>query len=89
MKTVNAAVFHMAAQANIRQSIVDYVGDLENNRMAMMNILDGMLEHKVGHFLRVTFCGLRRGYGNADSRSLRAGVNISLRRVKARVRDIC
>ena len=37
----------MAAQANIRKSIVDHRGDLENNLMAMINILDGMVEHKV------------------------------------------
>ena len=49
MKAVkgNDVVFHMAAQANIRKSIVDHRGDLENNLMVMINILDGMVEHKV------------------------------------------
>ena len=48
MKAVkgNDVIFHMAAQANIRKSIVDHMGDLENNLMAMINILDGMVEHK-------------------------------------------
>ena len=53
MKAVkgNDVVFHMAAQANIRKSIVDHRGDLENNLMVMINILDGMVEHKVGELV--------------------------------------
>jgi UDP-glucose 4-epimerase len=64
MKTVkgNDVVFHMAAQANIRKSIVDHMGDLENNLMAMINILDGMVEHKVGDLV---FASTSAVYGEA------------------------
>ena len=64
MKAVkgNDVVFHMAAQANIRKSIVDHRGDLENNLMAMINILDGMVEHKVGELV---FASSSAVYGEA------------------------
>ncbi|MDG6962184.1 MAG: SDR family NAD(P)-dependent oxidoreductase, partial [Nitrososphaerota archaeon] len=64
MKAVkgNDVVFHMAAQANIRKSIVDHRGDLENNLMAMINVLDGMVEHKVGELV---FASSSAVYGEA------------------------
>ena len=64
MKAVkgNDVVFHMAAQANIRKSIVDHRGDLENNLMVMINVLDGMVEHKVGELV---FASSSAVYGEA------------------------
>ncbi len=41
------AVFHMAAQANIRKSLVDHRGDLENNVVTHINLLDAMIKYKV------------------------------------------
>ncbi|MDG6982753.1 MAG: NAD-dependent epimerase/dehydratase family protein [Nitrososphaerota archaeon] len=55
-------IFHMAAQANIRKSIVDHRGDLENNLMAMINILDGMVEHRVKEMV---FASSSAVYGEA------------------------
>ena len=64
MKAVkgNDVVFHMAAQANIRKSVIDHKADLENNLMAMINILDGMVQHKVGDLV---FSSTSAIYGEA------------------------
>ena len=64
MKAVkgNDVVFHMAAQANIRKSIVDHMGDLENNLMPMISLLDGMIEHKVNDMV---FASSSAVYGEA------------------------
>ncbi len=64
MKAVkgNDVVFHMAAQANIRKSIVDHRGDLENNVVTMINLLDGMVEHKVNEMV---FASSSAIYGEA------------------------
>jgi UDP-glucose 4-epimerase len=40
-------VFHMAAHANIRTSLVDHKSDLEHNIVSMINLLDGMAKHQV------------------------------------------
>ena len=45
--TGNDVVFHLAAQANIRKSLTDHRGDLEHNVVTMINLLDGMVRHKV------------------------------------------
>lgn len=38
----NDVVFHMAAHANFRTSIVDHRADLNNNLVATLNILEAM-----------------------------------------------
>jgi UDP-glucose 4-epimerase len=43
----NDVIFHMAAQANIRKSLTDHRGDLDHNVVTMINLLDGMIKHKV------------------------------------------
>jgi len=47
----NDVIFHMAAQANIRKSLVDHRGDLDNNLVGMINLLDGMVKHKVNDMI--------------------------------------
>lgn len=41
------AVFHMAAHANIRTSLVDHMADLENNLVGTINLLEGMVRNGV------------------------------------------
>ena len=41
------AIFHLAAQANIRKSLVDHKADLDHNVVGTINLLDGMVEHGV------------------------------------------
>lgn len=43
----NDVIFHLAAQANIRKSLVDHKIDMDHNLVSMINLLDGMVEHKV------------------------------------------
>ena len=52
----------MAAQANIRKSLTDHRGDLEHNVMTMINLLDGMLKHKVDDLV---FASSSAVYGEA------------------------
>src|SRR5487761_534073 len=40
-------VFHIAAHANIRTSLVDHRADLDNNLVATLNILEAMQKHLV------------------------------------------
>jgi len=40
-------VFHMAAQANIRKSLVDHRSDLENNLIGTLNILETMQKNDI------------------------------------------
>ena len=58
----NDVIFHMAAQANIRKSLVDHRGDLEHNVLAMINLLDGMIKHKVNDCI---FASSSAVYGEA------------------------
>jgi UDP-glucose 4-epimerase len=58
----NDVIFHMAAQANIRKSIVDHKGDLEHNLIGMINLLDGMVKHKVNDLV---FASTSAIYGEA------------------------
>ena len=43
----NDVIFHMAAHANIRTSLVDHRADLEHNVIGTIHLLDGMVKHKV------------------------------------------
>ena len=43
----NDVVFHLAAHANIRKSLVDHKADLEHNLVGTINLLEGMVEHGV------------------------------------------
>ena len=58
----NDVVFHLAAQANIRKSLVDHRGDLDNNVVTMINLLDGMVKHKVSDMI---FSSSSAVYGEA------------------------
>ena len=58
----NDVIFHMAAQANIRKSIVDHRGDLDNNVIPMISLLDGMVKHKVNDMI---FASSSAVYGEA------------------------
>jgi UDP-glucose 4-epimerase len=59
----NDVIFHMAAQANIRKSLVDHRGDLEHNLVGMINLLEGMVKHKVNDLV---FASTSAIYGEAD-----------------------
>jgi len=56
-------IFHMAAHANIRASLADHRIDLENNIVAMINLLDGMVTHRVGDMV---FASSSAVYGEAS-----------------------
>lgn len=58
----NDVIFHMAAQANIRKSLVDHRGDLESNLIPMINLLDAMIKHKVNDMV---FASSSAVYGEA------------------------
>jgi UDP-glucose 4-epimerase len=58
----NDAVFHMAAHANIRTSLVDHKADLENNLTGTINLLEGMVKHKVNDMV---FASSSAVYGEA------------------------
>ena len=58
----NDVIFHMAAQANIRKSIVDHRADLDHNVVTMINLLDGMVKHKVNDMV---FASSSAIYGDA------------------------
>jgi UDP-glucose 4-epimerase len=58
----NDVIFHMAAQANIRKSLTDHRGDLEHNVVTMINLLDGMIKHKVNDMV---FASSSAVYGEA------------------------
>ena len=58
----NDVIFHMSAQANIRKSLVDHRGDLDNNVDTMINLKDGMIEHKVNDMI---FASSSAVYGEA------------------------
>ena len=58
-------VFHMAAQANIRKSLEDHYGDLQNNLVGHLNLLEAMLKNEVNDFVFASTSAL---YGEADVR---------------------
>jgi UDP-glucose 4-epimerase len=41
------AVFHMAAHANIRESLVDHKADLDNNLIGTLNVLEAMCKNEI------------------------------------------
>ena len=59
----NDAIFHLAAQANIRKSLLDHKADLDHNVVGMINLLDGMVEHKVNDMV---FASTSANYGEAS-----------------------
>ncbi len=56
------AVFHLAAHANIRTSLVDHTADLNNNLIGTLNILEAMVKHKVND---IVFASTSALYGEA------------------------
>ncbi|HEV2139018.1 MAG TPA: NAD-dependent epimerase/dehydratase family protein [Nitrososphaerales archaeon] len=58
-------VFHMAAHANIRTSLVDHMADLQNNLIGTMNILEAMVKNKVRDLVFASTSAL---YGEASLR---------------------
>jgi UDP-glucose 4-epimerase len=59
------AVFHLAAQANIRRSLVDHMADLENNLIGTINIIERMMKWKVNDLV---FASTSAIYGEAAVR---------------------
>ncbi|HKW05139.1 MAG TPA: SDR family NAD(P)-dependent oxidoreductase [Nitrososphaerales archaeon] len=55
-------VFHLAAHANIRTSLVDHSADLSNNLVGTLNILDSMQKHNVKNLVFASTSAL---YGEA------------------------
>jgi len=58
-------VFHMAAQANIRESLADHRSDLENNVVGTLNILEAMEKNNIGDLV---FASTSAVYGEATVR---------------------
>lgn len=58
-------VFHIAAHANIRTSLVDHRADLDNNLVATLNILEAMQKHLVKDLV---FSSTSAIYGEATVR---------------------
>jgi len=56
------AVFHLAAHANIRESLVDHRSDLENNLVGTLNILEAMHKNNVQDLV---FASTSAVYGEA------------------------
>jgi len=57
------AVFHLAAHANIRKSLVDHKADLDNNVVGTINLLDAMVKHGVNDMV---FASTSAVYGMAE-----------------------
>jgi UDP-glucose 4-epimerase len=55
-------VFHFAAHANIRTSLVDHRADLDNNVIATLNVLESMIKH---HVRDLIFSSTSAIYGEA------------------------
>ncbi len=55
-------VFHFAAQANIRKSLVDHKSDLDNNLVGTLNILEAMIKNNIRDFV---FASTSAVYGEA------------------------
>jgi len=60
----NDVIFHLAAHANIRTSLVDHKADLEHNLVGMINLLEGMLKHNVKDMV---FASTSAIYGEATA----------------------
>ncbi len=58
-------VFHLAAQANIRKSIVEHKSDLDNNLVGTINVLEAMLKNKISDLV---FASSSAIYGEATVR---------------------
>jgi UDP-glucose 4-epimerase len=58
-------VFHLAAQANIRKSVIDHRSDLDNNLIGTLNILDAMLKNNIRDLV---FASTSAVYGAASLR---------------------
>jgi UDP-glucose 4-epimerase len=58
----NDVIFHLAAHANIRKSLVDHRVDLDHNLVGTINLLEGMVEHKVNDII---FSSSSAVYGEA------------------------
>ncbi len=61
----NDVVFHMAAHANIRESLSDHMSDLENNLIGTINILEAMIKNSVSDLV---FASSSAIYGEATIR---------------------
>jgi UDP-glucose 4-epimerase len=59
------AVFHLAAQADIRKSLLGFKGDLDNNVVGTLNILEAMKEYGVNDLV---FASSSAVYGEATVR---------------------
>src|SRR5487761_37073 len=59
------AVFHLAAHANIRTSLVDHTADLQNNLVGTLNILEAMQKNGVKDLIFASTSAL---YGEASVR---------------------
>lgn len=55
-------IFHLAAHANIRTSLVDHTADLQNNLVGTLNILEAMAKHHVNDLIFASTSAL---YGEA------------------------
>jgi UDP-glucose 4-epimerase len=58
-------VFHMAAHANIRQSLVDHRADLDNNLIGTLNVLEAMYRNEIQDLVFASSSGV---YGEATVR---------------------
>ncbi|MCW4029814.1 MAG: SDR family NAD(P)-dependent oxidoreductase [Candidatus Bathyarchaeota archaeon] len=58
-------VFHLAAQANIRKSLLDHRSDLDNNLIGTLNVLDAMIKNGVSDLV---FASTSAVYGEATLR---------------------
>jgi len=56
------AVFHMAAHANIRESLIDHKADLENNMIGTLNVLEAMCKNEIQDLV---FASTSAVYGEA------------------------
>lgn len=56
-------IFHIAAHANIRTSLVDHKADLDNNVIGTLNVLEAMFDHKVRNLV---FSSTSAIYGEAS-----------------------
>jgi UDP-glucose 4-epimerase len=58
-------VFHLAAQANIRKSLIDHRSDLDNNLVGTLNVMDAMIKNNVHDLV---FASTSAVYGEAEVR---------------------
>jgi UDP-glucose 4-epimerase len=58
-------VFHLAAQANIRKSLIDHRSDLDNNLIGTLNVMDAMIKNGIRDLV---FASTSAVYGEATLR---------------------